>query len=72
MSNNFHRAEKMYVKPKAIKLKGGPKTWNFFGVMFVEATHACLKMIPFEALHGRKCNTQINWDNPVDRVVIGP
>ena len=72
MNKKFQRVEKMYVKPKANKLKGGPKIWNFFVVVFVEATHAYLKMIPFEALHGRNCNTQISWDNPIDRVVIGP
>jgi hypothetical protein len=33
---------------------------------------ASLKMIPFEALYGRKCNTPISWDNPADRAVIGP
>jgi hypothetical protein len=31
-----------------------------------------LKMSPFEALYGRKCNTPVSWDNPVDRVVLGP
>jgi hypothetical protein len=31
-----------------------------------------LKMSPFESLHGRKCNTPIRWDNPVDRVVFWP
>jgi hypothetical protein len=30
-----------------------------------------LKMSPFEALYGRKCNTPVSWDNPTDRVVIG-
>ena len=65
-------AEKMYVKPKAKKLKGFPKTWNILGVVFVEATHAYLRISPFEALHGRNCNTQISCDNIVDRVVIGP
>jgi hypothetical protein len=30
-----------------------------------------LKMRPFKALYGRKCNTPMNWDNPTDRVVIG-
>jgi hypothetical protein len=29
-------------------------------------------MSPFEALYGRKCNTLVSWDNPTDRVVIGP
>jgi hypothetical protein len=30
-----------------------------------------LKMITFEALYGRKCNTLVIWDNPMDRVVLG-
>jgi hypothetical protein len=29
-------------------------------------------MIPFESLYGRKCNTPLSWDNPIDRVVLGP
>jgi hypothetical protein len=33
---------------------------------------ASLKMSPFEALYGRKCNTLVIWDNPIDRVVLGP
>jgi transposase InsO family protein len=31
-----------------------------------------LKIIPFEALYGRKCNTPVSWDNPTYRVVLGP
>jgi hypothetical protein len=31
-----------------------------------------LKMSPFEALYGRKCNTPLSWDNPTDRVILGP
>jgi hypothetical protein len=31
-----------------------------------------LKMSPFEALYGRKYNTLVRWDNPEDRVVVGP
>ena len=30
------------------------------------------KMSPFEALFGRKCNTPVNWDNPIDRALVGP
>jgi hypothetical protein len=30
-----------------------------------------LKMSPFEALYGRKCNIPVIWDNPTDRVVLG-
>jgi hypothetical protein len=33
---------------------------------------ASLKMSPFEALYGRKFNTLVSWDNPPDRVVLGP
>ena len=31
-----------------------------------------LNMSPFEAVYGRKCNTPISWDNPMDRVIVGP
>ena len=34
--------------------------------------HSSLKMSPFEAMYGRKCNTPISWDNPTDRVIVGP
>jgi hypothetical protein len=33
---------------------------------------ASLKMSPFEAIYGRKCNTPISWDNQTDREIIGP
>jgi transposase InsO family protein len=33
---------------------------------------ASLKMSPFEALYGIKCNTPISWDNPTDIVILGP
>jgi hypothetical protein len=32
---------------------------------------ASLKMSPFEALYGIKCNTPVSWDNPIDKVVLG-
>ena len=31
-----------------------------------------LKMSPFEALYGRRCNTLVSWDNPIDRAVVVP
>jgi hypothetical protein len=31
-----------------------------------------LKMSPFEALYGIKCNTPVSWDNLADRTVFGP
>ena len=30
-----------------------------------------LKLIPFEALYGRKCNTPVSWDNPTNKEVVG-
>jgi hypothetical protein len=31
-----------------------------------------LKMSPFEALYGRKCNAPVSSDNPTNRAVVGP
>jgi len=33
--------------------------------------HALLKMIPFEFLYGRRWNTQVIWDNPVNKIMLG-
>jgi hypothetical protein len=30
------------------------------------------KLRPFEILYGRKCMTPISWDNPADRLMVGP
>jgi hypothetical protein len=53
-----------------------PKKWEDY-LPLVEFAYnngyqESLKIIPFEALYGRKCNIPINWINPVDRVTIGP
>jgi hypothetical protein len=58
----------MYVMDKQSK-------WEYY-IHLVDFSYnngyqACLKMSPFEALYGRKCNTPIRWDNPADREVIG-
>ena len=29
-------------------------------------------MSPYEYLYGRRCRTIVTWDNPVNRVVLGP
>jgi len=29
-------------------------------------------MSPFEVLYARKCNMPMSWENPTDKVVIGP
>jgi hypothetical protein len=30
------------------------------------------KLISFEILYGIKCTTPISWDNPADRIMVGP
>ena len=30
------------------------------------------KLSPFEILYGRKCTTPISWDNPTNRLMVGP
>jgi hypothetical protein len=30
------------------------------------------KLIPFEILYNRKYTTPISWDNPTDRLMVGP
>jgi hypothetical protein len=53
-----------------------PSKWEYYIhlVKFVynNGYHASLKMILFEALYGKKCNTPISWDNPVDRALVEP
>ena len=29
-------------------------------------------MNPYEALYERRCRTPVTWDNPVNKVVLGP
>jgi hypothetical protein len=60
---------RMYVMDK-------PSKWEDY-LHLVEFSYnngyqASLKMSPFEALYGRKCNTPVSWDNPTDRAVVGP
>jgi hypothetical protein len=52
-----------------------PSKWEDY-LHLVEFTYnngyqASLKMSPFEALYGRKCNTPMSWDNPADRKIVG-
>jgi hypothetical protein len=53
-----------------------PKKWEEY-LPLVEFSYnngyqESLKMSPFEALYGRKCNIPINWDNPVEKITLGP
>jgi hypothetical protein len=59
---------KMYVMDK-------PSKWEDY-LHLVEFSYnngyqTPLKMSPFEAIYGEKCNTLISWDNPTDRAVVG-
>ena len=31
-----------------------------------------VKLSPFEILYLRKCSTPVSWDNPVNKIMIGP
>ena len=60
---------RMYVTDK-------PSKWEDY-LHLVEFSYnngyqASLRMSPFESLYDRKCDTPVRWDNPVDRVVLGP
>jgi hypothetical protein len=60
---------RMYVMDK-------PSKWEYY-LKLVEFAYnngyeASLRMSPLEALYGRKCNPPMSWDDPVDRVVLGP
>jgi hypothetical protein len=53
-----------------------PSKWEDY-VHLVEFSYnneyqASFKMSLFEALYGRKRNTLVSWDNPVDKLVVGP
>jgi hypothetical protein len=53
-----------------------PSKWEDYNHLFEfsynNGYRDSLKMSPFEALYGRKCNTPVSWDNPADREVVAP
>jgi hypothetical protein len=59
----------MYVMDKPSKWKNYLHPVDF---TYNNGYQSSLKMIPFEALYGKKCNTSMSWDNPTDREVVGP
>jgi hypothetical protein len=53
-----------------------PSKWEEY-LHLVEFTYnnfyqTYLKMSPFKALYGIRCNTHVSWDNPVNRITLGP
>jgi len=59
---------RMYVMDKPSKWEEYIHLVNF---SYNNENHESLNMILLETLYGRKCNTLVCWDNPVDRDVIG-
>ena len=59
----------MYVMEKLTK-------WEYYLHMvefdYNNGQQASLGMSPYEALYGRRCRTPVTWDDPVNRVVLGP
>ena len=53
-----------------------PSKWednlHFVELDYNNGYHSSLKMSPFKAMYGRKWNTPISWDNPTNRVIVGP
>ena len=58
-----------------IYVMDNPSKWEYY-LHLVEFAYnnvyqSSLRMIQFEALYGRKCNTPVSWEDLVDRVVLG-
>ena len=57
-------------------VKDQPSKWEDFlhlpEFSYNNNYQASTKLSPFEILYGRKCCTPISWDNPVDRLMLGP
>ena len=59
---------RMYVMDKPSKWKDYLHLVEF---SYNNGYQSRLRMSPFEALYGKKCNTPVSWDNLEDRVVVG-
>jgi hypothetical protein len=60
---------RMYVMDKPSKWEDYLHLVEFY---YNNGSQASLKMSPFEALYGRRCNTLVRWDNTVDKAMVGP
>ena len=60
---------RMYVMDKPAKWEDYLHLVDF---AYNNGQQASLGMNPYEALYGRRCRTPVTWDNPVNRVVLGP
>ena len=59
---------RMYVMDQSTKWENYLHLVEF---VYNNGYHYSLKVSPFQAMYGRKCNTPISWDNPTNRVIIG-
>ena len=59
----------MYVMEKPTKWEDQLHLVEF---AYNNGRQASLGMSSYEVLYGRRCRTPMNWDNPVNRVVLGP
>jgi hypothetical protein len=59
---------RMYVMDKPSKWENYLHLVEFY---YNYGYQASLKISPFEALYGKKCNTPVSWDNPADRTMVG-
>jgi hypothetical protein len=59
----------MYVMDQTSKWEDYIHLGEFY---YNNAYQSSLKMSLFESLYGKKCNTPMSWDNPSNRIVIGP
>ena len=60
---------RMYVMEKPTKWEDYLHLVEF---AYNNGQQASLGISPYEALYGRRCRTLVTWDNPVNRVVLGP
>ena len=60
---------RMYVMEKPTKWEDYLHLVEF---SYNNGQQASLGMSPYEALYGRRCRTPVTWDNPVNRIVLGP
>jgi hypothetical protein len=60
---------RMYVMDKSMQWE---KYLHLVEFAYNNGYQASLKMIPFEAIYGKRCNTPMSWDNPTYRVMVGP
>ena len=60
---------RMYVMDKPTK---GEDYLNLVEFSYNNGQHASLGMSLYEDLYGRRFRTPVTWDNPVNKVVLGP